>query len=85
MDTPPPRSPERIKVLPYISASYAEDRGTTVTFTVQYEEWCCAEAHELSDAIATVVETLENAAEEAKRKRIEGIATRRDDESSGLF
>ncbi len=70
---PKPRSPERIVVLPDISARYEEGRGTLVTFTVRYEEWCCAEAHELTDAIATVIETLEGAADKARKKRIKKI------------
>lgn len=68
---PKPRSPERIHILPDISGRYEEGRGTLVTFTVRYDEWCCAESHEISDAIATVIETLENAAHKAARKRYE--------------
>ena len=73
---PKPRSPERIVVLPDISARYEEGRGTLVTFTVRYEEWCCAEAHELTDAIATVIETLEDAALKAQKKRMKKINKR---------
>ena len=64
-------SPERICLLPDIHARFEHEKGAVVTFTVRYEEWCCSEAHELSNAIAVVVETIENAAEEARRKRIE--------------
>lgn len=64
-------SPERIYLLPDIHARFEPDKGAVVTFTVRYEEWCCSEAHELSNAIAVVVETIENAAEEARRKRVE--------------
>lgn len=94
---PKPRSPERITVLPDISARYDNERGVLVTFTVRYEEWCCAETHELVDAIATVVETLEGAAHKAAMKRRNKnnrelkaaldseSPTRRDDEELGLF
>ena len=64
-------SPERIYLLPDIHARFEPEKGAVVTFTVRYEEWCCSEAHELSNAIAVVVETIENAAEDARRKRVE--------------
>jgi len=67
---PRPQSPERITVLPDISARYEDGKGALVTFTVRYEEWCCAEAHELADGIAAVIETLEGAAIKARKKRI---------------
>lgn len=65
-------SPERIQLLPDIVATFDPDRGCIVTFTVRYEEWCCGEAHELSNAIAIVVETLESAADCARATRVKG-------------
>ncbi len=66
---PEPRSPERLRILPYITGRFDPDEGTLVTFTVKYDEWCCSEAHEIADAIATVIETIENAAIEAGNVR----------------
>lgn len=67
---PAPRSPERLRILPEIHGFFDPDRGTVVTITVKYDEWCCSESHEVVDAIATVIETIESAALTARNERI---------------
>lgn len=66
---PKPRSPERLHMLNDMVARWDEDRGLLVTVTFRYEEWCCGEAHETVDAIATVYDIYDKAQYRAAKKR----------------
>ncbi len=66
---PKPRSPERLRMLNDIVARWDEERGLLVTATFHYDEWCCGEAHETVDAIATVYDIYDKAVYRAAKKR----------------
>lgn len=68
---PKPRSPERLTMMRDIVARWDEDRGLLVTVTFRYDEWCCGEAHEAVDAIATIYEVFDKAQLRAAKKRYE--------------
>lgn len=68
-NSPKPRSPERLTMMRDIVARWDEDRGLLVTATFRYDEWCCGEAHETVDAIATVYDIYDRAQYRAAKKR----------------
>lgn len=67
---PKPRSPLRLTMLRDIAGKYDPEQGLVVTASFRYDEWCCGEAHEVVDAVATVYEMFEAAQERAEKKRI---------------
>lgn len=64
-------SPERLRVTPAITG-WVDDEGVIrVNASFTYEPWCCAEAHEVTDAIRAVVDIITDAADTAYEERMQ--------------
>jgi hypothetical protein len=72
---PRPRSPERLRVVSFDSASFEKDedgyRGDVVTVkaTFSYYTWCCSDSHEIADAVLALEKAIQSASIRAERKR----------------
>lgn len=60
---PKPRDPRRLTAIGEHVDAHWEEGHVRVTLTVAYEPWCCHGAHEVSDAVDTVLTALDHGAE----------------------
>lgn len=63
MKSPKPNDPRRLRILGFGKTKTRHGETITVPVTVEYDTWCCTEAHEYAHAFKCISDLFERSAE----------------------
>ena len=63
MKSPKPNDPRRLRILGFGKTKTRHGETITVPVTIEYDTWCCTEAHEYAYATKCITDLFENAEE----------------------